>query len=316
MIEYLAFLIFPLSIIGLILSANYLLEHAKQIGVAVGASPFVVGLFIVALGTSFPEAATALVSTYQGLLEVPIAQTIGSNIVNILLALGISSIIAGKLIISKSLIDQELPILTATTIIFIFVIIDGTISFAEGFFLLTGLGAYLAYIFNSQENRNYPANTADVIRNARGVPFSIMMFCLSSTAVVFSSIVVIDSLVLVTKILGVPEALIAVTILALGTSLPEIVISIQAVVKKDIELAIGNVIGSNIFNILFVVGLPAILIAPLTIDLTNNVIQLAALVGATLLFVISGISNRISRWEGIFFVLLYVLFVLQISGII
>lgn len=311
-----AFFLFPISLVLVILSANYFLEYGKRLGVALGISPFVVGAFIVAFGTSVPEATIAFLSSWNGLLDVAISQTVGSNIANILLVLGVSSIIAGRLLISKNLIDQELPLLASVTFIFLFTMLDGTITTFEGFILLVGFVFYAIYIFASDDKRSFPMTRKNIIHGIREIPLDLFIFIISATLIAIFSYFTVLSLGDIALILQIPEGFIAFTVLALGTSLPEIVVSVQAILNKDVELVIGNVIGSNIFNILFVIGIPATFIAPLVIPSSILFISIIALLFVTLLFIISGISNRLSRWDGLFFILFYVLLIIKIIDIL
>ena len=316
MFEYIAFIVFPIALGGLLVSVHYLLENSKNIGLAIGTSPFVIGLFIVAIGTSLPEAVIAVFATYQGVLDVAVSQTIGSNIANILLVLGIASAVAGRLTITKNLIDQEIPILAAVSLLFLFTLFDQEITRIEGALLLIGLGLYIGYIFNSTDNRQQATEYSDILTSIRKIPLNIIVFVIAAIGIAITSHITVNSLIDIADILKIPEGIIAVTILALGTSLPEIVVSVQAVRKGDIELAIGNVIGSNVFNILFVIGIPSFFISPLLINTESAFIQIVAFVGVTILFIVSGISNQVSRWEGLFFILLYLLFIGHISGIL
>ena len=313
---FIDFFIFSSSLAIVIFSANYFLLYGKRLGIALGVSPFVVGAFIVAFGTSVPEAVIAFISSWNGLLDVAISQTVGSNIANTLLVLGIAAILAKRLVITKNLIDQELPLLASVTAIFLFTILDGTITRIEGIILLIGFVFYTFYIFLSDDKRSYPMTPANIIKGIREVPTSLFMFVLSAIVIAVFSSFTISSLGNIAVTFSVPEGIIAFTILALGTSLPEVVVSIHAVLKKDVELVIGNVIGSNIFNILFVVGIPAAVIAPLTIPTSILAFSIVALLAVTLLFVISGISNRLSRWEGMFFILFYILLIVKIIDIL
>ena len=311
----LAFIIFPTALAVLIVATHYLLRSAGNLGVVLGISPFIVGAFIVALGTSLPEASVALFSAWHGLVGVPVAQTVGSNIANILLVLGISVLLVRNLSITRNLINVEIPLITAVTLLFVFVVFDGTVNAYEGVFLLLGLACYVVYVFYSEDNRSYPLSSEEKLQGLSFVPKWVGVFLAALIFIVFSSQYVIQSLETLAHSFSVPEEIIALTALALGTSLPEIVVSIQAALRNEIEVVVGNVIGSNIFNILLVIGLPA-LITTLTVDSTVLFIGVPALVGATILFVISGISNKIHLWEGLFYILLYMVLVGKIVGIL
>ena len=310
-----SFIVFPLALSGVLISAHYFLRSATSLGLLFGASPFVIGSFIVALGTSFPEFAIALFSIFNGAFDIPVAQVAGSNIANILLIIGIVTLISRRLNIIKKLIDVELPLITSITALFVFIVWDGAVSSVEGFFLFVGFLFYGFYIFRSKENRENPLDAEENLKTAYNTPKSVFLFIFTSISIGVFSVYTVKALEGIAVSLSVPEGIIAVTVLAFGTSLPELVVSIRAAFNKEIELLVGNIVGSNIFNILFVVSIPA-LIKPLTVDTQTLQIGIPMLIVATVLFVVSGISNRVHIWEGIFFLLLYLLFIAKVIGIL
>ena len=304
----LAFIVFPVSLVALIIFADYFLESAQRIGISLGIRPFVMGAFIVAFGTSFPEAMISLFSVLNGVADIPVAQVVGSNIANILLVLGISAILAREFVISKNLIDVELPLIAAVTFLFVLVSFDGTVYFYEGLALLVGFIIYTVYVFRSEDNRSYPVTTKEQLTGLSKIPGDIALFVLASLVIAGASYFVVASTESIALLFLVPEGIIAVTALALGTSLPELTVSVRAAMRGEVELVIGNIVGSNIFNILFVLGISA-LVSNLVVGSAALLIGIPVLVGVTILFIISGISNRIHIWEGLFYVLLYVLFI-------
>lgn len=311
----LSFFVFPLALSGLVVASHYFLQSTTRLGILFGLSPFVVGAFVVAAGTSLPELSTSLFSAYSGVLDVPVAQTIGSNIANILLVIGIAAVIARKMTITRNLIDVELPLIATVTAIFAFIIWDRSVTALEGLFLVGGFIVYLSYIFLSEDKREYALDADEKMREVYAVPKSIFLFLLASGAILLFSIYTVKALEGIALSLSVPEGVVAVTALALGTSLPEIAVSVRAVLSREIELVIGNIIGSNIFNILLVVGLPA-LVTQLSVDTQTLLVGLPVLIASTLLFVISGISSRLHHWEGMFFIILYILFLTKVVGIL
>lgn len=308
-------LIFTLSLTGLLVSTQVFLYNAERLGIVLGVSPFVIGSFIVAFGTSVPELSISLFSVFNGIVDLPVAQTVGSNVVNILLVIGIAAILAKRISITKNLIDVELPLIASVTLIFIFIIFDGTVNLFEAIVLAVGFLVYMAYIFLSKENRSYPLGVEEKLQKTYAIPKHFSLFLVSSGAITFFSLHTVKSLEGAASMLSIPEGIIAVTILALGTSLPEIAVTVRAVLDKNVEIVIGNIIGSNILNILFVVGVPA-LFATLTVDSPTLKFGVPMLAVATLLFIISGISNRVHVWEGIFFILFYLLFIVKIVGVL
>ena len=304
----LSLFLFISGIAALVVATQYLLRSAGHIGMAIGVSPFIVGVCIVAFGTSLPEATVALFSTFNGLVEVPVAQTVGSNIANILLVLGVAAIIARRLVISKNLVDVELSLFVAVLLLFVFVVFDGKVLFYEGIFLVIAFFLYLAYIFKFEDNRTYPTTTEEQLGRFSRLPREIGWFIGSVLLIAVAAQVTIFSVESLAVAFSISEWFVAVTVLALGTSLPELFVSVQAALRKEVEVAIGNVIGSNVFNILFAVGVPA-LFSTLTVSSSILSFGIPALVSVTALFVISSLSNRIYIWEGLFYVLLYFLLI-------
>lgn len=306
-----AFVAFPIALAVLVITTDYFLENTRKIGVLLGVRSFVMGLLVVAFGTSFPEAVVSLFSVLNGLPEVPVAQVVGSNIANILLVLGVVALLTRRFFVNKRLLTTDLPLVVAITLLFVLISFDGIVLLHEGLILCLGFVFYVLYIFYSGDNRSYPATFKGRFHGFTRIPREILLFIVTSVVIAVASHFAVVSMQSIASSLSVPEGLIAVTVLAIGTSLPELVVSIQAVLRKETELVIGSIIGSNIFNILFVVGISA-LTSNLIVDSPTLFVGIPALVGATLLFVISGISGRISAWEGLFYLLLYVLVVVAL----
>lgn len=327
-------LIFIGSIALLIKSADWLVESSEKIGLALKISPFIIGVTIVAAGTSFPELASAIAATLKGATEIVAANAVGSNIANILLIVGLSAIAARTLIVRRSLIDLDAPLLGITSFLFIFIVWDKTITFGEGILLILGFLVYLLYtVFHRREGNNESLEGAEILpsrverrerkikikKEERGSPqklnFKVFLFLiLGMIGLVIGANYAINSMLKISDILKVSSSLIAITALAIGTSLPELVVSVRSAAKKKYEIALGNIFGSNVFNVLLVVGIPA-LIRPLTVDGLTFKIGIPFLVIATMLFIISGISRRIHIWEGAMYLLLYSLFIIKLCGL-
>ena len=326
-------IIFILSLAVLVKSADWFINSAEKIGLAFKISPFIVGVTIVALGTSFPELITSLFAVFRGATEIVVAGALGSNIANILLIIGFSSIVAKTLIIKKSLIDLDAPLLAGTTVLFVFIIIDQKVVFWEAILLLCAFVIYLLYtIFSRGSLQVTPEETLEVLpsrverRKKKEEKKEVQVSSLSKiNSQVFIFLIfgmiglaigayfTIESVIKLAELFQIPTSFIAIIAVALGTSLPELVVSVKAALTKKHEIALGNVFGSNIFNILLVIGIPS-LISPLIVDNLTFNIGLPFLVAATLLFIISGISRRIHIWEGMMYLLLYILFIFKLIG--
>jgi len=329
-------IIFIASLALLVKSADWLVENAEKIGLALKISPFIIGVTIVAIGTSFPELASSIAAVLKGASEIVTANVVGSNIANILLIVGLSAVAARTLLVKRSLIDLDAPLLAAITTLFIFIVWDREVVFGEGILLLLGFTIYFLYtIFQRREEIITPElvevlpggmeikvlpsrverRKKEIKEKPSKLNFRIFLFLILGIAgLVIGANYLIESVLKISEFLEIPPALIAITAVAVGTSLPELVVSVRAAVKKKYEIALGNIFGSNVFNILIVTGIPA-LIKPLTIDNLTFLVGLPFLVIATLLFIVSGISRRIHIWEGLMYLLLYILFIVKVCGL-
>lgn len=305
--------IFIVALIALIKGADWVLDSSEKIGLALGMSPFLIGVLIVGFGTSTPELASSIFGMLSGATEIPVANVVGSNIANILLIIGLSAIFAkGTLVATKKLIDIEIPLLLLSTLFFIGVAYDGSISLIESFFLLAGFAVYLAYSLIHKDG-DFVAVKEKVAKP--NITLATALFLVLGFALLIGGAkYLIDAVLVVSVLAGIPVGIITVLAVAVGTSLPELFVSIKAAIHNKPELSLGNIFGSNIFNILFVVGSSG-LFGTMTIDEATFTIALPTFVATTLFLVVSGISNKIHTWEGVFFVLVYALFVVKLFGI-
>ncbi len=326
-------LIFIASLALLVKSADWFVESAEKIGLAFKMSPFIIGVTIVAIGTSFPEAAVSIFAALRGATEMVVAIALGSGVTNILLVIGLSAIVAGRLAVKRSLIDLDAPLLAATTVLFIFIMWDREIVFAEGILLLLAFIIYVLYaVLHKREEEETPEaievlpsrkerreKEAKIETLKEKVPAKInfktfIFLILGMGGLIIGAHYNIESVLKLSELFKISTSLIAITAVALGTSLPDLVVSVLAAAKKKYEIALGNIFGSNVFLILTVVGIPA-LISPLRVDDLTFTIGLPFLIVATLLFIISGISRRIHRWEGAMYLLIYILFIAKLCGL-
>jgi cation:H+ antiporter len=327
-------LIFILAITFLVLGADFFLKSAEKIGLAFGLSPFIVGVTIVAFGTSFPELFTAMTAAFMDVTEMIPANAIGSNIANILLVVGFSAVVGGKLVITKNLIDIDLPLLAIGTVILIGVVFPwgekdtAVISRPESIILLVTYVFYLLYTFlhkdDTTEQEKIPTRKERrkhiILENKEKKERPKVdirdwaLLLISGIVLAFSAKYLVSSVVSISELLGIGVGVISILAVAVGTSLPELVVSVKAAMKGKPEVALGNVFGSNVFNSFIVIGLPGIF-REIHIDEQTLSIGFPIMVLATLLFVISGISRRIHNWEGIFFITLYIIFTGKIIGL-
>jgi len=337
MVLFLWIVIFIASLALLVKSADLFVVNSEKIGLALKISPFIIGVTIVAIGTSFPELSSAVAAVMKGSTEIVVANIIGSNIANIFLIIGISSVIAKRLIVKRSLIDLDAPLLVTSSVLFLFIIIDKKIVALEGALLLVAFIVYVLYtIFQrgdeKEKIKNFKikdvdykkkeskGNSANIVKNnktaGKKLSFNVFFFLiLGGFGLAIGANYTIESVLKIAEIIGISASLITITAVAIGTSLPELVVSVRAATKKKYEIALGNVFGSNVFNILLVGGIPA-LIKPLEIDELTFKIGIPFFVVATLIFSISVISRKIHIWEGLMYTILYILFICNLIKII
>ena len=321
-------IVFIVSLGVLAKGADWLITSAEKIGLSLGLSPFIVGVTIVGVGTSFPELISSFVAVFKGVPDVVAANAIGSSIANILLIVGISAIIGKRLIVTKSLIDLDLPLLAISTVLLLGVVWDKQITFGESLLMLVTYGIYLLYTVlhkdtedtgeiaeflpSRQERRKHiAAHNKEEFTRPTLVAKDFILLIVGILGLVFGAKYLIDALVNLSAMLNIATGVIAITAVAVGTSLPELLVSAKAALQEKSEIALGNIFGSNVFNVLVVIGLPG-LFRVLPVDSQTFTIGVPTMALATLLFVISGISRRIHMWEGAFYLSVYVLFIAKL----
>lgn len=302
--------VFIVALIALIKGADWVLESAQKIGLALGMAPFLVGVVIVGFGTSTPELVSSLFGMWQGATEIPVANTVGSNVANILLIIGLSAIFSrSALAVNKNLIDLEIPLLVLVTVFFYGVAYDGVVTVAESVFLLLGFVVYLLYSFFHRDG----VEEATVTEKPKVSIKDIGLLLIGFVFLIAGAKYLIDAVLVVSEMVGISVGIITILAVAVGTSLPELIVSIKAALAKQGEISVGNIFGSNVFNILLVVGVSG-LFGTQTLDVATMTYALPMLLVATFVFIISGISKKIYVWEGAFYILIYTLFVAKIFG--
>ena len=298
-----------LLIIGfvvLILGADWLVDGATSVGIRAKLSPLIIGLTIVAFGTSLPELIINIFSCARGSSGLAIGNIVGSNIMNILLILGVASIIY-PIDVSRISIRRDIPVgFLATTALFIFANFTGkgfTVSWIEGLVLLVLAGGYLALTMKKNES---PSTEVESIQIPMPWGKTILFLVLGIIGLYLGGELVSRNAQTIAKAWGMSESMIGLTVVAMATSLPELITSIVAASKKNAGIAIGNVLGSNILNVFVVLGVSS-LITPLQFDTKLNV-TLGILFFANalmLLFVFTGKGRKLSRFEGLLMLLAF-----------
>ena len=296
---------FVLLIVGfvfLIKGSDFFVDGASSIASLLKIPTIIVGLTIVAFGTSAPEAAVSITSAITGNNAMAVSNIIGSNLFNILMVIGISALL-GELLMEKSVLNKDLPFLVGITILFAaFIIIGWNVSQIEGIILLIILIAYVAYLIKSAKK----SDNANVVEKPKfTLPQSIIFIIIGLAGIVLGGDLVVNSASDIAIALGMSETLVGLTIVAIGTSLPELVTSLTALKKGENQLVIGNVIGSNIFNILFVLGASSAITA-ISLD-SSMLIDVTFMVFVTVLcFIFGKTQDKFDRKEGAILVALFI----------
>lgn len=298
--------IFFASIVVLIFAANKFIESAEKIGLGLNISPFIIGVTIVAMGTSLPELITSVIAVFKDSPEIVLGNVVGSNITNISLIIGISAVLVKRMDIEFDLMKVEIPILLFSALLSYIMMMDGVIDSFDGLVLLMGLLLFLVYTVkqNSEDN----VDSSDSEKGTFPVS-SVLIFVLSGIAIYFSADYNVKSIIKLSEILNISKEIISVTVVSFGTSLPEIVVSIAAAKRGRYDLSIGNIVGSNIFNTFAVLGIPS-LIAPLAISGDMMTVSMPIMMALTFLFFIFLLSKKINRWQGWILILFYSFFIL------
>lgn len=293
----------------LVRGADLFVEGAKKIGASFGMSSFAIGVLIVGIGTSLPELASSIAAVMAGTTEIVVANAVGSNITNILLIVGVLALLGGPVVINKNLLDTELPIFFIATVHFVFSVRDGIVDRVEALLLFGTFCAYIWYLFSSS-NKAKEEMEIEPVRN--GVTVKDVVFVLIGViAVLAGAHYTVEMAIKIATGFSVPIGLVSIGAIAIGTSLPELFVSLQALKTNETDLAIGNIFGSNAFNILMVVGIPGLL-SPLHAGEVVMSLGLSVLVAASLILFVAGLSKRVQRWEGAMMILFFSFFLIKL----
>lgn len=293
----------------LIKGADWFVDGASAVAGNFKISKMLIGLTIVAFGTSAPEFAVSVKSLISGSGDIVLGNVVGSNILNILLITGLSACIH-TLTVKNNTVRKELPITIMMSSLLVVLLSDSIFdknltnmfSRGDGITIILFFFVFIYYLISMMRNKTED----EVEENIMKLPKAVFLTILGIAGIVFGSNFVVDSSSYIATALGVSERMIGLTIIAMGTSLPELVTSVVATKKGEYDIAIGNVVGSNIFNIGIVIGLPVALFGTIP-NVTYNVVDLVMmLVSAILLFIFSYNDNKLKRNEGIIFLVMFV----------
>ncbi len=285
----------------LVKGADWFVEGASGIADKFGIPQLVIGLTIVAMGTSAPEAAVSITAAFKGTADITVGNVVGSNILNVFIILGAASVITA-IAVAETTVKYEIPFMLAITALFAGLgYTGGAITFVEGMILWACFIAYLAYMFVMCKKG---VMQAEEIISSGSVPKLLFIMIVGMGLIIFGSDVTVDAATELAKIFGMSERFIGLTIVALGTSLPELVTSVVAARRGKADIAIGNIVGSNIFNILFVVGTSALII-PIAFAPKFLIDCGAAFVAGLMLWLFVFRKRNLNRRDGALMLLAY-----------
>ena len=307
MIVYIALLI--IGFIVLIKGADIFVDGASSVAGNFKVSKMLIGLTIVAFGTSAPEFAVSVKSLISGSGDMVLGNVIGSNILNILLILGVSSMFH-SLKVKDNTVKKELPITLLMTAIFIVLLSDklfdkgfnNTFTRSDGIVIILFFLVFVYYLIKMARNKIDKSQDEKYMSMKKAILFTI----LGIAGIIIGSNLVVENASAIARTIGISESMVALTIVALGTSLPELVTSITATRKGEYDIAIGNVVGSNIFNIGMVIGAPIAIFGGIQQFSINYIDLITMIISAFLLFIFSYNDRKISKFEGSIFLIMFV----------
>ncbi|QDU75170.1 Inner membrane protein YrbG [Bremerella volcania] len=303
------------GLVALVVGGELLVRGASTLAAYLGVSPLIIGLTVVAFGTSAPELAVSLKAGLSGQADIAVGNVVGSNVFNILFILGVSALVS-PLVVNSQLIRRELPLMVLVSVVTWGLAYSGSVGRIEGLVLVAGLIAYVAWtvIESRRESQAVVQEFAEEFdkppRSKWGLALQLLWIVLGLVVLALGSRWLVDGAVMIARQMGMSELLIGLTIVAAGTSLPEVVASITASIKGERDIAVGNVVGSNLFNLMCVLGMTAVIVpdgvpvAPSAIWQEFPVMIAASVMCLPIFFT----GYRIDRWEGGLFLAWYVLY--------
>ena len=323
-------LILAAALFGLVKSSEFMNRSAERIGLSLGASPFVVGVILLAFGTSLPELLTSMIAVAQAQTEIILGNVVGSNITNIFLILGIVGVLQSRTIVFNiKHIQTDLNFLVGSAVLFGLLMLDGTLAISEGVILLIGFVAYIWYVatndrslveieLESLSDEELAAQERLEAARANAVKATFkdyVIFLISACVLFFSAEYAVTSVVKMSAQIGIATEVIATSAVALGTSLPELVVSVDAVRKDQPEMALGNILGSCVFNLLLVAGGSAVLTDLNVTDYIRTEAFVIMMIATLFCFWVTR-EKRLGRFDGVIFLLFYLVFLGRLLGFV
>ena len=312
--KFLIFMVIPVllvvaSLVVLYFGADFLVKGSSSLAVRFGISPLVVGLTVVAFGTSAPELLVSVQSALEGNPGIAVGNVMGSNIFNVCAILGISAMIY-PLRVNPRLIRLDAPVMLVATLLFVGIFHNGSFGRWAGILFFAGICAYMVYcVYKAKRGESVEGD--EEIKLTKSWMLDVVLVIAGFALLVWGSGLLVDNAVIIAQALGWSEAVIGLTIVAAGTSMPELATSVVAALKKRTDIAIGNVIGSNIFNLLAVLGLTAT-IAPVETNQINWTDMLVMLGTSLLLLPFMRTGFKIGRGEGVVLFVIYIAYTLYL----
>lgn len=306
------------SLAVLIKASDFFTDSSEKIGLYLGVPQLIIGVTLVAMGTSLPELISSVFAAFYGYPEIVVGNVVGSNITNICLIIGIAAVVGGTLTTRYEHMNLYLTMLVGSQVFFALMIWNGVFTTLEAAICLVGMGVYLIYIVAFEREME---KSGRVVARKSGVrrPYlgwkTPLVFTLSAALLYLGAKFTVEAVVRLSDILGVGREVIALTAVAVGTSLPELFVSILAARKGRSELAIGNVLGSNIFNSFAVMGVPA-LFARVVVPESILHFSLPLMLVLTLVFVLITRGKEVTKWEGWLLILFYLFFLGHILNLL
>lgn len=294
-----------ISLVILYFGAEWLVGGASSLAARLRISPLIIGLTIVSMGTSAPELVVSIKAAMAGQSALSIGNVLGSNLFNTALILGVSALII-PLTVKRQLLKVDVPVMVGATLLFLIMFLDGKLSFTESIILVGLFISYMAYLLIvSLKNKETNENNDIIIRIYKHWAIDVSLIGLGLVGLIYGSDLLVDNAIVIAKNLGMSEAMIGLTIVAAGTSIPELATSIVAALKRQTDIAIGNVVGSNTFNLLLILG-TAGAIHPIQTPDINITDSLFLLGTGLLLWLFMKTSTKLGRFQGLIFLLAYI----------
>lgn len=312
---FLQFLLLILGFALLIKGADYLVDGAAELAARLGIPDLIIGLTIVAMGTSAPEAAVSMTASYSGNPDVAVGNIVGSNILNTFIILGVAAVMT-SMVVQKSTIRYEIPYMFLCSVVLLLLGLDGKISLLDGVLLWLLFVVYLVYLFfcaKRGKEESEKDETAQDSGKKRKIVLELLMIAGGLVILIAGSKLAVSAASSLARYIGISERVIGLTIVALGTSLPELFTSVIAARKGNADIAVGNIVGSNIFNVLFVIGTTSLFsVVPFQEKFVMD--SVVMVFSCIVLFLFVRRKQKLDRVTGVFFLICYAGYLLYLLG--